>query len=188
MLHQGLVDLLFPCPDNTIHDLAFSHEEKSGHRLDFELFSNGLQFVNVDLEEDNVEELLGHVYKDWCNEAARWAPCSSEVYHNLSQVRDQKLEVQHSWLIKRSKNLISNVKKSLPVSWIRWRLWSSRSRLRGCGKRSLLLLRPSLEARKSFVFIIFGEWTNCYWSSWGFIGKSRETLRLLLGLFFHKDI
>lgn len=89
VLLQRLMDILLPCSDNTVDDFAFPHEDKSGHCLDFEFFSNGLQFVDIDLEEDNVEELLGHVYEDWCNETTRWAPNGGEVYHDLSQFRDQ---------------------------------------------------------------------------------------------------
>lgn len=88
------MDFLLPCADNTVHDLTFPHEEKSGHCLHFEFFSNGLQFVHIDLEEDDVEELLGHLYEDWCNETARWAPCSSEVYHDLIQFRDQSQKLR----------------------------------------------------------------------------------------------
>uniref|UniRef100_A0A1J3JEJ8 Uncharacterized protein n=1 Tax=Noccaea caerulescens TaxID=107243 RepID=A0A1J3JEJ8_NOCCA len=82
MLHQCLLDYFFPCTDNTIDNYTFFHEDKSRHCFDFEFLSNGLQFVNIDLEEDDIEKVPSHLYKDWCNETTRWTPCRSEVYHD----------------------------------------------------------------------------------------------------------
>lgn len=52
-------------------------------RLEVKVINTHVQFIDIDLEEDNIEELLSELDEDWCDETARWAPCCGEVYHDL---------------------------------------------------------------------------------------------------------
>lgn len=47
------------------------------------------QFVDIDLEEDDIKVLLSELDEDGCDETARWAPYCSEVDHDL-RVHNQK--------------------------------------------------------------------------------------------------
>jgi len=71
------------CANNPVLDVTFLHEQEGRHRLDTELLSNGLQFININLQENSIWMLLGQISENWSHDAAWPTPRCGEVDHHL---------------------------------------------------------------------------------------------------------